>query len=182
MNRLKRSLVLLPFGVLLSIAQEVDRSSARLSVTAQWLITQQEFGEYWKNGPSLGAISNVPLEGSVSFVALGSFSWHSPSHTARQAKIPQILLFKLGMGLEAQFLLDSSIESSLGVALVNNMFIFTGPAAPNDLDNAVESEFGAALFSRLNLQGFGIIIAFEPIFTGPSPVATFSLGAAVALF
>lgn len=185
MNRFQRSLAILPFAVVLSSAQGVDWSATRLSVTAQWLIAQKEFGQYWKNGPGLGAISNVPLDKSFSFVGFGSLSWHSPSRTARQAKIPQVLLFKLGLGLEAQIPFVVLVEPSLGVALVNNTFIFTGPAAPNDIDNAIESEFGAGLFLRLNVHGFprfGLIVAAEPIFTGPAPVATFSLGAAVALF
>jgi len=166
--------------------QEIDWSSLTISVAGQWIFPQKGFGTYWNNGPGLSLSVDVPVNTPVSLVASATVSPHSVAETPKKQQIPPVVLVQLGGGFLVATNQTAPLGAGFGIQLVNNTFIFSGPAARPGFENAVESEFGIA-FTGLVTWKSGIlpplqaILWYQPILVGLEPVAVFSIGLGLRL-
>jgi hypothetical protein len=175
-------------GVLLNVtySQEIDWSLLTFSVTGQWIAPQKEFGAYWNNGPALGVYADVPVRRPLFLSASGILSTHSVAETPRKSGIPHVVLVQLGGGLSLLYDLSASVHVGLTAHLVNNTFIFSGPAARPGFENAMESEFGFSLTALLAwksgvLPPIVALASYQPILVGLEPVAIVSVGLGVRI-
>ncbi len=159
-----------------AFSQPVDFSETSFDVSVEWMIPHREFGEFWKPGPGAGLRAETPLAKSFLLTVGGRLSWFQRSESPRKDLIPHIVLVTLNVGLQSKTRLSPSLWLSGELSLANNTFIFTGPAAPDDFDNTVESEFGLQGLLRIHLGRIGLSVSYQHIFTGLDPVAVTSVG------
>ncbi|MBI2620185.1 MAG: hypothetical protein HYW57_08900 [Ignavibacteriales bacterium] len=161
--------------------QSLDLSRTTFSASGEWLIPHREFGEFWNSGPGLGVRAETPLSPTLFLIGNGRFSWFQRAESVRKGKIPHILLITLGLGLQSQARIFPDLLFSADLSLANNTFVFLGLAAPDDIDNAVESEFGFQGSVQIRSPGIGFFISYQHIFAGLDPVAVTSLGVFIPL-
>lgn len=166
--------------------QEIDWSSLTFSVAGQWIFPQKGFGTYWNNGPGLSLYADVPVNHPLSLFASAVVSPHSVAETPKKQQIPPLVLVQLGGGFLVGTNHRALFRVGVGIQLVNNTFIFSGPAARPGFENAVESEFGIAFTGIITwkpdvLPPLQAILSYQPILVGLEPVAVFSVGLGVRL-
>lgn len=176
-------LVLCPAG---GRAQQIDWNALTYSLSVQWIAPQKNFGTYWNQGPGLFLDADVPVEGPVSLLASAGISHHSVAETPRKGSVPPVTLFQLAGGFAVTGKISPTANAALGIQLVNNAFIFSGPHARPGFENAVESEFGLAFSAMLTWRS-GFLpplvgrVSYQPIFVGLEPVAVAGFGLGVRI-
>lgn len=166
--------------------QEINWSSLTISIAGQWIAPQRNFGTYWNNGPGFSLHADVRLDNPLFLLASATLSTHSVAETPKKPQIPPVVLIQLGGGFLIGANQTAPLRAGLGVQLVNNTFIFSGPAARPGFENTVESEFGIAFTGMLTwksgvLPPLQALLSYQPILVGLEPVAVLSFGLGVRL-